>query len=204
MSVATTFGPRVSGWARKVPTWVIYVAGVLPGIWLVWAGVTGGLGVDPVKAMEHRAGLWSLQFLLASLCVTPLMRFARLNLVKFRKALGLLGFGYLVLHFLIWVVLDLQLRWGEIGADLVKRPYIVVGFIAFLALVPLAATSWQGAMKRMGATAWQRLHRLVYLSVVLGAVHFVMQSKVWTVEIAAHLAIAVGLVALRLAWLRRW
>ena len=204
MSVATTFGPRVSGWARKVPTWVIYIAGVVPGIWLVWAGVTGGLGVDPVKAMEHRAGLWSLQFLLASLCVTPLMRFARLNLVKFRKALGLLGFGYLVLHFLIWVVLDLQLRWGEIGADLVKRPYIVVGFIALLALVPLAATSWQGAMKRMGATAWQRLHRLVYLAVVLGAVHFVMQSKVWTFEIAAYFAIAVGLVALRLAWLRRW
>ena len=187
-----------------MPTWIVYVLGVLPGVWLIWAGVTGRLGVDPVKAMEHRAGLWSLQFLLASLCVTPLMRFARINLVKFRKPLGLLAFGYLVLHFLIWMVLDLGLRWSEIGADLVKRPYIVVGFVGFVLLVPLAATSWQGAMRRMGATAWNRLHRLVYVAVLLGAVHFVMQSKVWTLEIALYLAAAVGLVALRLTWIRRW
>lgn len=173
-------------------------------MWLFWAAATGGLGVDPVKAMEHRAGLWALQFLLASLCVTPLMRFARVNLVRFRKPLGLLGFGYVVLHFLIWMFLDLGLRWAEIGADLVKRPYIVVGFVGFLCLVPLAATSWQGAVRRMGATAWQRLHRLVYVAVILGAVHFVMQEKVWTMEIVTYLAAAICLVAARLAWIRRW
>lgn len=187
-----------------MPTWPVYVAGTLPGLWLIWAGLTGQLGVDPVKAMEHRAGLWSLQFLIASLCVTPLMRFARVNLLKFRKALGLLAFGYLVLHFLIWMLLDLQLRWGQIGADLVKRPYIAVGFVAFLLLVPLAATSWRGAVKRMGSKAWGRLHRLVYVSVILGAVHFAMQEKVWGFEIAAYLAVAVGLVASRLLWIRSW
>ena len=187
-----------------VPTWPVYVLGVLPIVWLFWAAVEGRLGVDPVKAMEHRAGLWSLQLLLASLCITPLMRFGRINLLKFRKVLGLLGFGYLVLHFLIWVLLDLQLRWAEIGTDLVKRPYIVVGFIAFLCLVPLAATSWQGAIRRMGAVAWGRLHRLVYLAVILGAVHFAMQSKVWTAEVVAYLAVAVALVAARGLWIRRW
>ncbi|WP_259942389.1 protein-methionine-sulfoxide reductase heme-binding subunit MsrQ [Jannaschia sp. W003] len=187
-----------------MPTWPVYLLGLLPGIWLVWAGVNGGLGVDPVKTMEHRAGLWSLQFLLASLCITPLLRFARVNLIKFRKALGLLAFGYLVLHFLVWMVLDLQLQWGQIGRDLVKRPYIVVGMVALLVLVPIAATSFRGAMKRMGATAWTRLHRLVYLAAILGAVHFVMQSKVWTTEIVLYLAAAIALVAMRFTWIKHW
>ncbi|WP_308916085.1 protein-methionine-sulfoxide reductase heme-binding subunit MsrQ [Jannaschia sp. LMIT008] len=204
MNAATTFGPRISGWARKVPTWPIYLIGLAPAIWLIWAGTTGGLGVDPVKAMEHRAGLWSLQLLLASLCVTPLMRFARINLIKFRKPLGLLAFGYLVLHFLIWLVLDMALRWDEIARDLVKRPYIVVGFAAFVILVPVAATSWQGAIRRMGQVAWQRLHRLVYLAVLLGAVHFVMQEKVWTVEAIAYLIGTTLLVGMRFLWVRRW
>ncbi len=154
--------------------------------------------------MEHRAGLWSLQLLLASLCVTPLMRFARINLIKFRKPLGLLAFGYLVLHFLIWLVLDMALRWDEIARDLVKRPYIVVGFAAFVILVPVAATSWQGAIRRMGQVAWQRLHRLVYLAVLLGAVHFVMQEKVWTVEAIAYLIGTTLLVGMRFLWVRRW
>lgn len=189
---------------RRVPTWPVYVLGTLPAIWLIWAGLTGRLGVDPVKVMEHRAGLWALQFLIASLCITPLLRYGRINLLKFRKALGLLAFGYLVLHLLIWVLLDLQLRWGQIGADLVKRPYIVVGFVGFLTLIPLAATSWQGAVKRMGTQAWQRLHRLVYVAVILGAVHFAMQEKVWTLEIIAYLVIATGLVAARVLWVRRW
>ena len=154
--------------------------------------------------MEHRAGLWSLQLLLASLCVTPLLRYARVNLIKFRKVLGLLAFSYLVMHFLVWMLLDLQLRWGEIGRDLVKRPYIVVGFVGFLLLAPLAATSWQGAMKRMGMQSWQRLHRLVYVAVVLGAVHFVMQAKVWTFEVMAYLVLALVLVGVRALWIRKW
>ena len=187
-----------------MPTWPVYVLGTLPGVWLIWAAIAGRLGVDPIEAMEHQAGTWSLQLLLASLCVTPLMRFARINLIKFRKALGLLAFGYLVLHFLVWVVLDLQMRWGQIGGDLVKRPYIVVGFVAFLLLVPLAATSWQGAVRRLGVTTWQRVHRLVYLAIVLGAVHVVMQAKVWTVEVTAYLLAAIALVSLRILWIRRW
>ncbi|WP_244901247.1 sulfite oxidase heme-binding subunit YedZ [Jannaschia aquimarina] len=189
---------------RQVPAWPLYVLGALPGIWLVWAGINGGLGVDPVKAMEHRAGLWGLQFLLASLCITPLLRLGRVNLMKFRKPLGLIGFGYVTFHFLIWMALDLSLRWGEIGADLIKRPYIVVGFLGFLALTPLAATSWGGAKRWLGTQAWCRLHRLVYVAVILGAVHFVMQAKVWTMEIIAYLAVTGGLVGLRLIWLRSW
>ncbi len=204
MTTAVALGPRLSGLARKVPTWPVYVLGSLPGVWLIWKAAFAGGYIDPVKALELELGLLSLQFLLASLTITPLMRFARVNLLKFRKALGLLAFGYLCLHFLTWLTLDLQLRWGMVGADIVKRPYITVGFAAFLLLVPLAATSWQGAIRRMGARAWGKLHRLVYLAVILGGVHFVMQEKVWTPESVTYLLTAVGLVGLRLVWIRRW
>lgn len=204
MTAIATFGARLSGVARKVPTWPIYLAGMIPGGWLIWEAVFAGRYIDPVQALEHQLGLLSLQFLLASLTITPLLRFARINLVKFRKVFGLLAFGYLTLHFLTWLFLDLQLRWGQIGADLVKRPYITVGFVAFLVLIPLAATSWKGAIRKMGAQAWARLHRLVYAAILLGAVHFIMQEKVWTVESLTYLTAAILLVGMRLIWIRHW
>ncbi|SFJ76185.1 protein-methionine-sulfoxide reductase heme-binding subunit MsrQ [Jannaschia pohangensis] len=204
MSAVGTIGPRISGAARKLPTWPVYLVGMVPGGFLIWAALTGGLGFDPVNKLELELGLLSLQFLLGSLLISPLLRFGRVNLIKFRKALGLLAFGYLVLHFLVWLLLDLQLRWGQIGADIVKRPYLTVGFAAFLMLVPLAATSWQGAIRRMSSQAWARLHRLVYPAAILGCVHFIMQEKVWTAESLAYLAAAILLVGSRLAWIRRW
>ncbi|WP_371155420.1 protein-methionine-sulfoxide reductase heme-binding subunit MsrQ [Jannaschia sp. 2305UL9-9] len=204
MTVITAIGPRISGMARKLPTWPVYVLGLVPAGWLVYAALTNQLGIDPVRQLEHDLGLLSLRFLLASLCITPLLRFARINLMKFRKALGLLAVIYLTLHFLVWLLLDLQLRWGLIGAEIVKRPYLTVGFVAFLMLLPLAATSWQGAIRRLGVATWGRLHRLVYPAVILGGIHFVMQEKVWTTESLIYLALAVGLVATRLTWIRRW
>lgn len=204
MTSVAALGPRISGVARKVPTWPVYLLGAAPGAFLIWNAAIAGAYIDPVKVLEQELGRLSLQFLLGSLAISPLMRFGRINLIKFRKALGLLAFGYLTLHFLTWLFLDLQLRWGEIGADIVKRPYITVGFVAFLLLIPLAMTSWQGAIRRMGAQAWGRLHRLVYAAVLLGAVHFIMQERVWTRESLVYLAAAILLVGLRLVWIRRW
>lgn len=198
----TAFGPRITAVARLVPTWVVYVAGLVPGLWLVWQVAFAGAYIDPLKALEHGSGLLALQFLLSSLAITPLLRLARINLLRFRKVLGLLGYGYLMLHFLTWLTLDLQLQWRAIGADLVKRPYIMVGFLGLLFLTPLAATSWDGAIRRMGVHGWGRLHRLVYPAVLLGAVHFVMQEKVWTPETLLYLGATAALVALRLAWIR--
>ena len=199
MASAASIGPRISGQARRVPSWVVYAGGVLIIAWEIVRGVTS---IDPVESLEHGLGMLSLQFLLASLLVTPLLRFGRINLVKFRKALGLLAFGALVLHLVVWIALDLQLRWGLIGAEIVKRPYLLVGFAAFLLLLPLAATSWQGAVRRMGAQAWGRLHRLVYPAILLGAVHFVMQEKVWSAEALLYLTAATILVSLRFVWIR--
>jgi sulfoxide reductase heme-binding subunit YedZ len=198
---AAAIGPRISGAARRLPVWPVYLAGAVPGAWIVGDALRS---VDPVEALSHGFGLLGLQLLLASLCITPLLRFGRINLVKFRKALGLLSFGYVTLHFAVWLFLDLQLRWGLIGAEIVKRPYLTVGFAGFLLLLPLAATSYAGAVRRMGAVAWARLHRLVYAAALLGGMHFVMQEKVWTTQSMTYLATGASLVAMRFAWIRRW
>jgi sulfoxide reductase heme-binding subunit YedZ len=188
---------RVNAALRRLPTGAVWAACTLPMAWLVWQAATGGLGADPVKALEHGLGEWGLWLLIGSLAVTPLMR-AGLRLVRFRRALGVMGFAYVAAHFAVWIVLDMGLRWAEVAADLVRRPYIVAGFAAFLLLVPLAVTSTDGWVRRMGAAAWRRLHRLAYPAVLLGAVHFVMVGKVWTVESLIHLGIVAGLLALRL------
>lgn len=184
---------------RGVPVWAVYAAGALPVLWTLGRGFAGDLGADPVKALEHALGLTALQFLIAGLAVTPLRRFAGLNLLRFRRALGILAFVYIALHLMVWVALDLQFRWGQIGADLVKRPYIIVGMAAFLLAVPLVATSNNAALRRMGPVAWRKLHRLTYLVVPLGAIHFVMLGKTWTAESMTYLLICVILLALRLS-----
>lgn len=188
---------RINRLARRLPVWAVWLAGALPAALLIAAVAGNRLGVDPVKALEHELGLWALRFLLASLAVTPLMRLG-LRLMKFRRALGLLGFVYVLAHFAVWIALDMGLRWGQIAEDLWKRPYIVVGFAGLLMLIPLAVTSSDGALRRMGAAAWRRLHRLAYPAIALGAVHFVMIGKVWTAESLIYLAITGGLLAVRL------
>ena len=188
--------------ARRVPEWPLYPIGMIPAAWVAWQALEGRLGPDPVRALENTFGLWGLRFLLASLCITPLMRFARVNLMKFRRPLGLLGFFYAGIHVAVWLVMDLQMRWAEIGTDLTRRPYIVVGAVAFACLIPLALSSSSGAVRRMGPVAWKRLHRLAYLAIPLGAIHLAMQEKVWTVAAVVYPCVAVGLVSLRWVWRR--
>jgi sulfoxide reductase heme-binding subunit YedZ len=183
--------------ARRVPTWVIYGLGLVPLGVLVWGAVFGGLGPDPVKAIERGLGERGLQFLLASLAITPLRRLG-LNLLRFRRALGLLSFLYVSLHLLAWVWLDMGLRWSEMLADLTKRPFVILGMIGFLVMIPLAATSWNGAIRRMGPVAWGRLHKLAYVAILAAAVHLALLSKVWTTEVLVYLGLALGLLALRL------
>lgn len=192
---------RLNRALRRVPTGVVYLGGLIPLAWIVWLAVGNGLGADPVKEIEHRLGLLGLQFLLASLCITPL-RWGGLNLLKFRRALGLLAFLYVTLHLIAWVVLDMGLRWSEVGADLLKRPYIIIGMLGFLAMAPLALTSNRAAIRAMGAK-WQRLHRLAYAAVLLGAAHFLILVKAWPAEPILYMAGAVALVLARPVY-RMW
>jgi len=188
----------VNAAARRVPVPAIYALGLVPLAVLVGRGVMGDLGVDPVKTIEHDLGLRALQFLLLGLCITPLRRLAGINLIRFRRALGLTAFLYVALHLAIWLLLDMQLRWVEIGADLVRRPYIVLGMAGFAVLVPLALTSTDSAVRRMGAAAWRRLHRLTYVAVLLGAAHYLVLVKAWPIEPILYALAAAGLVLLRL------
>lgn len=183
--------------ARRVPNGALYALGALPFVWLVWMTVNGGLGPDPVKAIEHRAGLWGLQFLIATLAISPLRRIG-LNLAKMRRALGLLSFFYILLHLVTWVVLDMALDGGQILQALWKRPYILIGFGAFFAMVPLALTSNNRAIRRIGPVVWSRLHKLTYAIAVAGIVHYLLLVKVITLQPLIYAAIVVGLLSLRL------
>lgn len=181
--------------ARRVPTWVVYLALALPAPWLFWLGLTGGLGVEPIKALEHEYGELALKLLIAGLCVTPLRRFAGVNLLKFRRALGLMAFFYVSAHLLVWLVLDVQIV-SQIWADILKRPYITVGMAAFVLMIPLAATSTNRAIRALG-TRWRKLHRLTYMVALLGAVHFVMLVKGFQLEPLVYMGLVIGLLALR-------
>ncbi len=181
---------------RRIPVWAIYLLGALPAPWLFYLGLTGGLGIDPIEALEHRYGELALQLLIAGLAITPLRRFTGLNLMKFRRAIGVLTFSYVSLHLLVWLILDVQLP-SQIWADILKRPYITVGMAAFLLLVPLAVTSNNWSVRRLGPR-WRKLHRLVYPIALLGALHYVMLAKGFQIEPLVYLTIILALLALRL------
>lgn len=191
---------RVQNALRPVRPWMVYALGAVPALLLMWQVFTGDLGIDPVKTIEHRLGEVALQLLVAGLCITPLRRLAGLNLLRFRRQIGVLAFVYAALHLAVWVALDLQFRWAEIGADLVKRPYIILGMVAFVALVPLALTSNNRAIRALGGAGWRRLHLLTYPAVLLAALHFVWLMKAWATEPLAYLGAVLVLLGLRLVW----
>ena len=187
---------RLNGLLRRVPTWPVYLLGVVPIVWFFYLGFTGGLGPEPIRALELELGRTGLKFLVATLAVTPLRRLASINLLKFRRALGLLSFVYITVHLAVWLFLDVQ-DVGAIWKDILKRPYITIGMAGFALMIPLALTSNNWSLRRMGAAAWRNLHRLTYAVVLLGAVHFVMVRKGWQLEPLIYLAVAVALLALR-------
>ena len=151
---------------------LVFCVSLLPLVWLCWLAWQDRLGTNPVETLSHRTGDWSLRFLLLTLAVTPLRRLSGWNwLLKFRRMLGLFAFFYVCLHLGVYLIFDQFFDPAAILEDIAKRPYITVGFAGFLLLIPLAATSTNGMIKRLGRN-WQRLHRLVYLIGMLGVVHY--------------------------------
>ncbi len=181
---------------RRIPAWVIYLASFAYAGWLFWLGIDNQLGADPVKALEHKYGEAALYILIAGLAVSPLRRTFGINLLKFRRAIGLACFFFVVCHLLVWALLDVQ-RLDRVWADIVKRPYITVGMVAFALLLPLAVTSNNLSLRKMGAAAWGKLHKLVYPAAILAAVHYVMLVKGWQVRPLVFLAIILALIGWR-------
>ncbi|NDK37513.1 protein-methionine-sulfoxide reductase heme-binding subunit MsrQ [Pseudoxanthomonas gei] len=165
----------------------------------VWKHGSDALGADPIAAIEHRTGLWALRLLMITLAITPLRQLSgQPVLVRFRRMLGLYAFFYACLHFAAYLGLDLRGYWAQIFEEIVKRPYITVGFSAWLLLLPLAVTSTKGWIRRLGRN-WARLHKLVYAIGILAVLHFWWLVKSDIREPALYAAI----LAVLLGW-RAW
>ncbi len=187
---------RLNGILRRLPAWPLYPLGAAWMAWLFWRALSG-VSVEPIDWLERAYGETALQLLVAGLAVTPLRRFTGLSLLRFRRALGLLCFAFVLAHLTVWAILDVQAL-DAVWADIVKRPYVTIGMTAFLLLLPLALTSNDWSIRRLGGAAWRRLHRLVYPAAVLGAVHYVWLARGFAIEPLVYLTLILGLLALRL------
>jgi sulfoxide reductase heme-binding subunit YedZ len=151
---------------------------LLPLAKIGWDGATGGLGANPIEAIQNRLGFWAITLLALSLVPTPAWEIGRVGWPqRFRRILGVTAFTYALLHFLFYVLVDKFLDWPVIAVDLTKRPFLVVGFAALLCLVPLAVTSTDGWVGRLGYRRWKAIHRLAYLAAALAVVHFTWRVK---------------------------
>lgn len=195
-TVSMSVSDGINSGIRRLPVWAVYLLGLLPVPWLLYLAQTGGLGREPINALERELGMIALQLVIAGLSVSPLRRFLGVNLMKFRRALGVLAFTYVALHLLVWLVLDVAIL-SQIWADIIKRPYITIGMVAFVLMIPLAATSNNLSVRNLGGR-WRKLHLLAYPAAILGVVHYIMVQKVWELEPLLYLAAILFLLALRL------
>lgn len=183
---------------RSASVWLLYVVGLVPAVWQFYLGATGNLGADPVKTFELALGLWAIRFLILTLAVSPARELFGLNLVRYRRALGLLCFYYAVMHFTVYLVLDQNLMLAAVLADITKRPFIMFGMAGLTLLVPLAVTSNAFSIRRMGPN-WNRLHYLIYVVAITGAIHFALATKVLSPEQYLYLSLITVLLVYRLA-----
>jgi methionine sulfoxide reductase heme-binding subunit len=164
---------------------------------LVWQAFTGNLGPNPVETLQHTTGDWTLRFLVFTLCISPLRKLLKLpDLIRFRRMLGLFAFFYACMHFLVYLGPDQNFSLAAMWKDVYKRPFITVGFTAFVLLIPLALTSTAGWIRRLGGRRWQMLHRLIYICAICGVIHYY-----WMVKSAVIRPLTYGaIVAVLLLW----
>lgn len=187
---------RRRAWISRAKA-VVWVAALAPLVVLLWDATHGGLEAEPVKDIQHRTGKTAVVLLFAALAMTPLRRLTgRSEPIRFRRLLGLFSFFYAVLHVGSYLLFDLQFNFGDLAEDVVKRPFLTVGFAAFLILLALAVTSPAAMVRRLGGKRWQALHRLVYVAAIAATVHFVWGQKKdisLPLKYAAVLAVLLGL-----------
>ena len=199
---------------------LVFVASLAPAGWLVWAILTGNLGANPLSDLTNETGIWALRFVCVTLAITPLRRITGWNqVIKFRRMAGLFAFFYGTLHFLTYIVVDRfaslvdfpdgYIAWSTarhlaaaIWEDIYKRPYITIGFTAWLTMLPLTLTSTAGMIRRLGGRAWNRLHKLVYATGVLVVVHYWWLVKADISRPAAYGVVVALLLGTRLYWAR--
>lgn len=175
--------------------WALYALGLLPAAWTFYLGATGQLVGNPVKIFEHLLGEWALRFLILTLLISPIRDIFGINWVRYRRALGLLAFWYVAMHFLAYMILDKRLALDVIAEDIFKRWFITIGMAAFVVLIPLALTSNRWSIRKLGA-GWVRLHRLIYPIAAAGALHYCLSVKV----IGPEQLIYAGIIAVLIGW----
>jgi len=181
----------------------LFILCLFPLARLGYLAATGGLTANPIEFITRSTGTWTLVFLLATLSVTPLRRWSGWNwLIKFRRMLGLYAFFYALLHFITYIWLDQFFDLTEIAKDILKRPFITVGFTSFVLLIPLAATSTNVMVKRLGGKQWQQLHRFVYLISIGGVVHYWWLVKKDVTDPLIYALVLALLLGVRLVWWR--
>ena len=195
---------------------LVVAAALIPFAHLVWRGINGNLTADPLVEITNETGIWTLRFVVITLAITPLRRLSGWNaVIRFRRMLGLFAFFYAMLHFMTYLVgdrfasLDFPdgfIAWStfinllaSIWEDVAKRPYITVGFIAFVSMIPLALTSTAGWIRRLGGRNWQRLHQLIYLTGIAGVVHYWWRVKADTLHPLIYAVLVALLLGYRLA-----
>ena len=157
---------------------LVWLACFAPIPWLVWRLLSGDLGANPIEALIRQLGVWGLRFLLIGLAITPVARLLRQpRLIRFRRTVGLFAFAYVLLHWCTYVGVDQFFDWAAVIKDIYKRPFITIGMTAFVLLIPLAVTSTNAAIRKLGPIKWRRLHRLIYLIAPLGVLHYYMLVK---------------------------
>jgi methionine sulfoxide reductase heme-binding subunit len=188
---------RLRRFFQKAP---VFLACLAPLAWLAWAGFAGRLGANPISEVTKETGTWTLRFVVLALAITPVRKLTGWNLlVRYRRMLGLFAFFYGSLHFLTYVGLDQFFDAASITKDVIKRPFITVGFTAFLLMLPLALTSTTGWIRRLGGKRWQMLHRLIYVTAALGVVHYWWLVKADIARPLTYGAIVTTLLAARVA-----
>jgi len=188
---------------KRVAKALVFVIALLPAAMLVRGVLGDSLGVNPAETIQLQTGRWALKFLLVSLAITPLRRITGWNVViQYRRMLGLFAFFYASLHFLSYWTFDLGFAFAAMIGDVLKRPFITLGFAAFLLLVPLALTSTKGWIRRLGRK-WTVLHRLVYAAAICAVIHFAWKVKVFTGDPVLYAVILTLLLGFRLVWFLR-
>ena len=187
---------------RRVVKPVVFLAALAPFGWLVYNAFFGDLGVNPVETITNQTGIWTLRFIVLTLALTPLRYLTGFNpFALFRRMLGLFAFFYGSLHFMTYFVLDHSLEFSGVWDDVVKRPYITAGFTAFVLMIPLALTSTQGWIRRLGGKRWNLLHRLVYITAMGAVLHYFWKVKLDTTNPLYYAAIVAVLLGARV-WQR--
>jgi sulfoxide reductase heme-binding subunit YedZ len=191
---------RASGaWRHRAAKVVVTLVALTPLAYLAYGAWADTLGANPVEAIEFGTGKWTLRLLIATLAITPVRQVSGWNwLIKYRRLLGLLTFLFATVHLSVYFVLDVGFSVGDVVHDVIKHPYITMGMLAWLTLVPLAVTSTRGWVRRLGGKRWARLHRLVYVTAVAGCIHFLWAVKKDHSEPLCYIAIFGGLLFYRI------